>query len=165
MRVLAIDPGTTESALVMFDGTRVCSHDKLDNADMLYVLGTVGPHNLANCELVIEKVACMGMAIGESTMETIFWSGRFAQAWGRPFHRIPRIDVKLHLCGGARAKDSNVRQALIDRLGPPGCKAKPGPTYGITADKWAALAVAVTWYDQQKSVRRTEQESCNSYTA
>ena len=30
-------------------------------------------------EVVIEKVACMGMAVGEDIFETVFWSGRFAE--------------------------------------------------------------------------------------
>jgi hypothetical protein len=42
-----------------------------------------------------------------------------------------------------RAKDANIRQALIDKIGPQGTKAQPGPTYGIKSHSWAALAVAV----------------------
>lgn len=29
-----------------------------------------------------------------------------------------------------------------------GKKATPGPLYGVVGDEWAALAVAVTWWDQ-----------------
>jgi hypothetical protein len=59
--------------------------------------------------------------------------------------------VKLHLCGSSRAKDPNVRTALLDRFGGAGAKgtkAAPGPLYGIAADLWSALAIAVTWTDQ-----------------
>jgi hypothetical protein len=49
-----------------------------------------------------------------------------------------------------RAKDQNIRQALIDRLGPPGTKKNPGPTYGVTSHMWSALAVAVTAHDKLK---------------
>jgi len=58
--------------------------------------------------------------------------------------------VKLHLCGSARAKDTNIRQALIDRYGGSaaiGKKAAPGPLYGVSKDVWSALAVAVTAAD------------------
>jgi len=53
-----------------------------------------------------------------------------------------------------RAKDANIRQALIDRYGPGkdkaiGQKKTPGPLYGFKSHEWAALAVAVTWMDQQ----------------
>jgi hypothetical protein len=56
---------------------------------------------------------------------------------------IYRKDIKLFLCGTMRAKDANIRQALIDKIGPQGTKAQPGPTYGIKSHSWAALAVAV----------------------
>jgi hypothetical protein len=55
-----------------------------------------------------------------------------------------RRDVKLHLCGSARAKDPNIRQALLDRFGPVGTKKAPGPLYGVKSHIWSALAVAVT---------------------
>jgi len=42
-----------------------------------------------------------------------------------------------------RAKDANIRQALLDLIGPQGTKKTPGPTYGIKSHTWAALAVAV----------------------
>jgi hypothetical protein len=56
---------------------------------------------------------------------------------------IFRKDIKLFLCGTMRAKDANIRQALIDKIGPQGTKKTPGPTYGIKSHTWAALAVAV----------------------
>jgi hypothetical protein len=64
---------------------------------------------------------------------------------------VYRRDVKLHLCHSPRAKDANVRQALIDRLGPQGTKKNPGPTYGMKSHLWAALAVGV--YAMDKVVR------------
>jgi hypothetical protein len=57
----------------------------------------------------------------------------------------------MHLCGNARAKDANVRQALLDLYGDGtrqtacGVKSKPGPLYGIKKDEWAALAVGLTY--------------------
>jgi hypothetical protein len=61
---------------------------------------------------------------------------------------LPRRVVKLALCGDSRAKDANIRQALIDRFGGSaavGRKAAPGPLYGIHRDVWSALAIAVTY--------------------
>jgi len=104
--------------------------------------------------VVLEKVACYGMAVGETIFETVFWSGRFIQKlidlkseWGEEVHwdRIERREVKLHLCGTMKAKDANIRQALIDRFGEPGKKKSQGVLYGIKADQWAALAVGVTY--------------------
>jgi hypothetical protein len=42
-----------------------------------------------------------------------------------------------------RAKDPNVRQALLDKIGPVGTKKNPGPLYGVSGHGWSALAVAV----------------------
>lgn len=152
MKVLAIDPGTTQSAWVLWDGRRVLDHWIEQNERMFDRMASIVRVEYPDA-LVIEQIAAMGMAVGETTFETVFWSGRFAQAWGRPFHRIKRHEVKMHLCHHPRAKDANIRQALIDRLGPPGTKKAPGPTYGIKGDEWAALAVAVTWWDQQQMRR------------
>lgn len=157
MRILSIDPGPIESAYVVFecDGCIVGDRGKVPNGSLLR---TCEQGN--NCEvLVIEKIACMGMAVGEEVFETVFWSGRFAQAWnhggdggGRRWLRLPRADVKMHLCGSMRANDSNIRQALIYRYGGRdkaiGKKKTPGPLYGVAGDVWAALAVAATYSDK-----------------
>lgn len=151
MRVLAIDPGTTESAFVIWDGERIWDKGKVDNYALLAGLTVNGTFKVPPSCCIIEKVASYGMAVGESVFQTVFWSGRFCQAWGSRgfFDRIPRKDVKMHLCGSMRAKDSNIRQALIDRFGEPGKKAKPGLTYGLSKDTWAAFGLAVTFYDQE----------------
>ena len=49
-----------------------------------------------------------------------------------------------------RAKDGNVRQALIDLIGEQGTKKNKGPTYGISSHSWAALAVAVYTANNRK---------------
>jgi hypothetical protein len=148
---IAIDPGTTHSAWVVYDGQIVLDHGKSENTDMRDMLAFVGDPGLLNT-LVLERVESMGMAVGKEVFETVFWSGRFAEVWSTvvqgTFERIARRDVKLHLCGSSRAKDANVRQAILDRFGGAeaiGTKKKPGPLYGIKTDRWAALAVAITW--------------------
>jgi hypothetical protein len=55
---------------------------------------------------------------------------------------VYRNAVKLHICGTPRAKDPNIRQALIDKYGAPGTKKNPGPTYGVSSHLWSALAIA-----------------------
>jgi hypothetical protein len=102
--------------------------------------------------MAIEMIASYGMPVGAEVFDTCVWIGRFTQAWPAATVPIFRKDVKMHLCGQTKAKDKNVRQALIDRFGPGkdkaiGKKAKPGPLYGYSGDLWAALAVAVTYYD------------------
>lgn len=122
--------------------------------------------------LVIEQIASMGMAVGAETFETCVWTGRFMEAFesqtGQAAHRIPRVPIKVHLCGTAKAKDANVRQALIDRFGGSSAlhKAKAakynrhgalivaaveaGPLAGISSHCWAALAVACVYVDRMK---------------
>lgn len=154
MTVLAIDPGPEQSAWVLWDGECVAKHAKESNAlvrDRL-ALRFRGVH-----DVVIEQIASYGMPVGAEVFETCVWTGRFWEAAGPcvAVHLRPRRDVKLHLCGQVRAKDSNIRQALIDRFGGKdqaiGKKATPGPLYGLRADEWQALALAVTFHDQRAS--------------
>ena len=100
--------------------------------------------------MAIEMVASYGMPVGATVFETVFWIGRFCEAWKGAFHRIFRKDVKMHLCNNMRAKDSNLAQALRDRFGEKPTKLKPNPVYGefkLKRDEWQAFAVAVTWMD------------------
>jgi hypothetical protein len=158
MTVYALDPGPEKSALVAFSDTNgPVSGAIWQNDELLQALkgGPVG----GTAHLVIEQVESYGMPVGREVFETVFWSGRFVEAWqsrGLRFSwsRLPRRAVKLALCGTARATDATIRCALLDRYGPGkeravGVKAKPGPLYGIKADLWQALALAVTYQDQQ----------------
>ncbi|WP_197497489.1 hypothetical protein [Cupriavidus sp. D384] len=142
-RILAIDPGTTESGWVLLDRDIVVMSGVMPNADVVSMLavGSKGPYTLA-----IEMIASYGMAVGREVFETCVWIGRFKQAWHSPeaVRLVYRRDVKLHLCGSPRAKDANIRQALLDLIGPQGTKKQPGPTYGVKSHAWAALGVAVT---------------------
>lgn len=151
MTVLAIDPGPEQSAWVLWDGQQVLDHAKQENEDVRRMLRMMDEDHIA----VFEQIESYGMAVGRDVFETVFWTGRFYEnAFADERHRIPRRDVKLHLCGSMKAKDSNIRQALIDRFGGKdkaiGRKKTPGPLFGIRADEWSALALAVTWHDQHE---------------
>ncbi len=143
MIVLSIDPGPLESAFVEWNGESILYHRKADNSTLLC---EDLPQSRADI-MVIEQIKSYGMAVSDSVFDTVFWTGRFCERWHGIWARMPRKEVKMHLCGSMRAKDSNVRAALIDRFGPPGTKKAPGLTYGISKDSWQALALAVTWYD------------------
>lgn len=139
--ILAIDPGTVQSGWVLFDGLRAVAAGINANEVVLGLCASCADGRAS--VLAIEKIEGMGMAVGKETFETVHWSGRFYQAWpGLRVARITRREVKLMLCGSMRAKDPNVRQALIDELGAPGTKKAPGPTYGVSSHAWTALAVA-----------------------
>jgi hypothetical protein len=149
--ILALDPGPTDSAFVLWDGHRVIEAAHWPNADIRQVL--IGrEYDLAACEMI----ASYGMAVGKSVFETCVWIGRFIEVARVEPRLVYRRDAKLHLCHSPRAKDANVRQALIDRLGPQGTKKNPGPTYGMKSHLWAALAVGVFAWDQVKQEEKAE---------
>jgi hypothetical protein len=145
--VIAIDPGPTETALVIWNGFSLNLIRYAPNDEILALLKT---WKASDSPCVIEQIASYGMAVGAEVFETCVWSGLFMEAYGAErVHRITRGQVKMHLCHSMRAKDSNIRQALIDRFGKPGTKKHPGLLLGVSGDLWAALAVAVTWWDQK----------------
>jgi hypothetical protein len=147
MRVLAIDPGNMESAYLLLEDETILSFAKLPNADMRRVLDTSrGDGTL----LAVEMIASYGMAVGATVFDTCVWIGRFLEYWAddENVSLIKRIQVKSHICHSAKAKDGNIRQALIDRYGEQGTKKNPGPTYGIAADVWSALAIATVAMDR-----------------
>lgn len=145
-QILAIDPGPEESGYVLLGGDRIWYSGVLPNSVLLVRL-----HSRSHSVdvLAIEMVASYGMPVGREVFQTCVWVGRFQQAWRSPeeVRLVPRLAVKLHLCQSARAKDPNVWQALVDRLGPVGSKAQPGPLYGVKSHARAALALAVTVSD------------------
>ena len=174
MNVLAIDPGPERSAWVLYDTEtkRILDHGKDTNASTLNALYAEidvgwkcqpGGPRVHIDKVAIEMIASYGMAVGSEVFETCVWIGRFSGAWcgpgaGRCLHgeavRVLRREVKIHLCSSARAKDANIRAALIDRFGPGkekaiGTKKAPGPLYGVKADVWAAIAVAITFAERR----------------
>lgn len=149
--VLAIDPGTTESAWLLYNASLGRPELKAieSNRDVLALLREPKWSGV-NERLAIEMVAHYGtgMPAGREVFETCLWIGRYLEAWAA--HHLEgalvyRKDIKLLLCGNSRAKDPHVRQALIDKLGAPGTKKAPGRTYGVSSHLWSALAVAVTY--------------------
>ena len=148
MKVLAIDPGPSKSAWMVYEDGNILEFGLEENELVLSRIIS----RYANTEhLAIEMVASFGMAVGKETFETVFWIGRFVQAWNGEHTRIYRKEVALHICESTRANDSTIRQALLDRFGKPGTKKNPGPTYGISKDVWSALAIAVTWEETKKN--------------
>jgi hypothetical protein len=147
--ILAIDPGTAQSGYCIYEGGRVRESGVLPNAEMLTRV-----QQWPTSRLCIEMIASYGMAVGREVFETCVWIGRFQQAWREPaaVELVYRKDVKLHLCGTTKAKDPNVRQALLDlfpRTGGGktpqiGTKGQPGPLYGVSSHAWPALGVAIT---------------------
>lgn len=148
--VFSIDPGPEVSGYCFYESGAIFTAGTDQNRN---VLDQVKAMVRAEFTLAIEMVASYGMPVGKEVFETVRWIGRFQQAWHSPddVMLIYRKDVKMHLCGSPRAKDGNIRQALIDLIGPQGTKKTPGPTYGVKSHAWAALAVAVTAEAQMRT--------------
>ncbi len=77
---------------------------------------------------VIEMISIYGMQVGKEVFDTCVWIGKFIQtAEDRKIQTkyIYRKDEKMNICNSMKAKDSNIRQALIDRFGEVGTKKNP----------------------------------------
>ena len=157
-RLLAIDPGPQHSGVVEINPQTMdiyCAEAE-DNEDLLRRLRLE-----TDIEVAIEVMQSMGMAVAQSTFDTQLWAGRFIEAVesrGISARRMFRRDIKLHLCGQARAKDPNVTAAAKGRFPPTGggkdpykgTAKQPGPLYGISGgDVWSALAIAITYLETQ----------------
>ena len=154
MRILAVDPGNTMSAYVIWDGERIIDKDKLNNDA---VIRTIEEGNYDLC--VIELMACYGMSVGKEVFDTCYFIGRMQQVLiynKKSYSGVLRKDIKMHHCGTVRAKDANIRQAIIDRFPATGggkipqigLKKSPGPLYGVAADEWSALAIGMYTTDK-----------------
>lgn len=155
MRILAIDPGPVKSGFVLYNGFKVIEAGHIDNNELFAYIDGLDLED----DCAIEMIASYGMAVGKDVFETCVWIGRYIEFYWSKFGREPkrvfRKDVKMFLCGTTKAKDTNVRMAIIDLfqmyepkgggMNPTvGTRKQPGPLYGIASHSWAALGVAVT---------------------
>lgn len=164
--ILAIDPGNIMSAYV------IVGHDlkplmfgKVKNEELKEILyercymvkGPDGQFVPSVPHVAIEMIASYGMAVGKEVYDTCVWIGRFDNAIEENSKCKPtfiyRKDEKMNLCGSMKAKDGNIRKALIDRFAThdfkngKGTKKDPDWFYGFKADIWQAYAVTVTYHD------------------
>jgi len=142
--ILGIDPGPKEHAFVWWDAdaNRVIELQTRPSFELLF------SSDLDKMLCKVKTVACewiesYGMAVGQEVFRTVAGIGWLAGTIGTEVRLVPRKAVKMHLCNSMRAKDGNIRQALIDRFGVVGTKKAPGPLFGVSSHYWAALAVAV----------------------
>lgn len=162
-RILALDPGSSETGWAIIDSDRP---RRVDGGEMtnLEVLEALRGGTTEADVVLIEFPGAWGItaATAVQVMETIWWIGRFTEA-SLPveLQRVTRDAVKRQLLGKTNVPkaDAAIRGLLIDRYaaiaGDPlggkaaaiGTKAAPGPLYGIKADAWAALALAVAYLD------------------
>ena len=152
--LLSIDPGNVYTAFCLIrEDYSIADKGKVENADMLQIIrdaSTVIDH------AAVEMIASYGMPVGAEVFETCIMIGRIEQLLdelGIEHSRVFRADEKLCICHDSRAKDSNIRAALIDRFARhdkkrgTGTKGNPDWFYGVSKDIWAAYAVGVVYLD------------------
>lgn len=156
--ILAIDPGNVESAYVIVENdlSRVIEKGKTLNPILLRALAIWNyKYGCSIDYFAIEGIQSYGMAVGKSVFETCYFIGRLIESGERDLHIEPtliyRMEEKMCLCHSTKAKDSNIRQALVDIYAPntpnggKGTKKSPGYFYGFKSDIYSALAVAHTY--------------------
>lgn len=155
--IIAIDPGPTSSGVVTYRPStdEVLGAANLDNEAVLARLDAGQSGDV----LVIEEIKSYGMIVGAPVFDTVRWSGRFQERWGRAVVWMPRKTAVANLCGTVRAGNSNVRAAIEERFpatgggARPACgtKKEPGPLYTLKeatgAHVWQAFALALTYID------------------
>lgn len=161
-RILAIDPGSEQSAwLLLVDGrpVRWAKRPNIELRDTLRwrVDGSLATLAESADVVVIETIEPRGERLYRQTVDMLQWAGRFAEAARpTPVEWLSREAIKRHLCPSpghkGAANDGDVWAALVARYGDSpesaiGRKGAPGPLYGIHSDERAALAVAVAWQD------------------
>ena len=164
--LLAIDPGDEYSAVVFMDieTYKPLYFAKERNEEAIvhmseWILKKDFYEHKPVTNVACEMIASYGMGVGAHVFWTCVEIGKFTtilEQTGCKVDYIYRKDEKMNLCKSMKAKDSNIRIALIDRFAQfdkkagKGTKKNPDWFYGFSADCWQAYAVGVTWIDIQK---------------
>jgi len=116
VNILSIDPGPEKSAWIIFkDGVpKVWAWDK--NED---IIGTLFYNNRMSptpyaTHLAVEYVYLRGMKVFQQAIDTVFWAGRFVEAWGGDYTLIDRRDEKRIICGNQKADNTSIKYSIID---------------------------------------------------
>ena len=153
MKILGIDPGTTESGWVIYDTENHSIIDKGIDENETVLLTVINKESDA---VAIEMVASYGMPVGKETFETVYWIGRFAEmaiSLSKGVYRYyKKTDINPSICFNSKANDSIIRRALLDMFPKTGGGSEPsigtkkqqGPLYGFNSHMYPALAVALT---------------------
>lgn len=174
--ILAIDPGTTQSAYAMIrQDYSIISAAKVENDDVLRLV-QIGDYD----EMVIECMEARHVqngVIGAETYDTCYWIGRYMQAAidrGKPVHRVYRSEERKrlvptkknrlppHPASVGQTADSQIRATLIRRFAKHDFKNGKGKAtckdtfYGFAKDMWSAYAVGVVFLDrrQEEALKR-----------
>lgn len=145
--ILAVDPGSNQSAWLVLDGDRI--HD-LGLWPNQAVLEAVRGYPDEWVPLVIETIEPWAGVVGPAALETMFWVGRFVETRQgdvtllKRSKVLPALGIPKLPKGKAQAA---VRAELIDRWGGGNPVRRDHPLHGIRDDLWSALALAVAYQE------------------
>jgi len=162
MRIVAIDPGTEESGWIeIVAPMKIVNFGYDRNEELKYHVFDPDQPAWTPDHLAIEEMKYYGSNyhVGKSVFDTCIWIGRFIEIFNCPYTLLGRKQVAAHITGTAKANDSGVRHALLDRFPATGggktpevgTKSQPGPLYGIKGDIWSALAIGLTFIETMAS--------------
>lgn len=126
MAILSIDPGNRYSGVVIYDPEKsaLLYNNTFDDENELLIsfVRSLAPPFAAYdvSRVIVEGIKTYGMAVGDDVFATCMWIGelrRVCKDMRLPFQLVYRKTYVTHLTGSPRAKDSNVRAALIERWG------------------------------------------------
>ena len=137
--ILSLDPGDTRTGYVLFDEDRgiPVDHGDVENREIIKLLREIPQET----RVAIEFPYPRGQLASWQLFATCEEAGRFRQICedrGIELSKMNRNDVKIHIAS-SKAKDPQIRQALIDRFGGesaitgpkcPTCKGKGGAGLG-----------------------------------
>lgn len=148
--VFAIDAGDTlsgfailehKSKLLRIPGMK--TFGKVPNEEILELIKMWH----GRCDFAIEFPYPKNNTVPFEVFAMTAWVGRMEQVildLGSTSTRIFRHRQKSVMCRSGAATDAMIRASVIDLLGGKGTKSNPGPTFGVTADVWQAIAVGIT---------------------
>ena len=159
LKILAIDPGQTESAWVLMEDYKIHSCNIEENESIRKALDF---DEWQQDIIALEYVVAYGRS-GKEVSDTAFEAGRLVQSSKSGFIGITRSKSRGWICGG-RGSDSKVVESLIRRFTPDTfakyvnnelswnktvMEAKEKYFKDFRKDIWQAYALGVTYLDLQ----------------
>jgi len=181
---IGIDPGTTHTGMAIVDvlNKKLIFAQHVENNDLIQWIGSTGCHGLflskninevfhKNTLVGIERIISYGKAVGNATLDTAEWVGRFRQEAYHKFAEVDMIrrpDVKVSLCGsvtyrGEKGALKSVTDAMMKHVAMDcfpqtgggkkpaiGTEKNPGPLFHMPSKKnggdhcWSSLFVILT---------------------
>ncbi len=148
MRVIGIDPGSSETAYCVIDELQIIDAVKMPNNEFRRFLRRLGGVDAA----AVEGIQSYGMPVGREVFDTCYEVGRIIEICAAEF--LPaavynRPEYAKAICGVGKVSDAVLRMALMTRFG--GDK-KGEPLHQLkgASDKRSAFAIAVYHCDITK---------------